>query len=241
MSSFLCHFTRGRLGGQIAQQLAEMGMRVVGTDIAPAEPEWVSKIMAQLESSGRSKDLKYVPSLDLTNTAGVNDLFAMAQKEFGVVNGCVHVAAWPGPASDPPFPTVVANGTPVIGLEPVSPSKLLFDNAQASWNVFNAAASVASPPCERVVFSSTLFTAGYCHDSTLWDPLPSTLPVSEECPCGAEPYETYGLSKVLGEQMADMVPLSKASIFVLLILVLFRCLALPVVAPVSSRLDFRIL
>ena len=54
---------------------------------------------------------------------------------------------------------------------------------------------------KRVVFSSTAFTHGWCHDPT--NMVPAKLPVTEED--GPTPYEHYGLSKQCCEALATML------------------------------------
>jgi nucleoside-diphosphate-sugar epimerase len=80
----------GRLGGQICRKLIAAGVPVVGTDLAAAVPEWAS--------SGK---VDYLPSIDLTDIDSTKRLFSTA---LAPITACVHVAAWPGPAVEPPFP-----------------------------------------------------------------------------------------------------------------------------------------
>ena len=90
----------------------------------------------------------------------------------------------------------MAAGT--IGLESVTPVKLLLDNMGATHAVFEAATTAG---CPRVVFSSTAFTYGWCHDPIAM--VPKELPISN--PSDAQPHETYGLSKVCCEEIASML------------------------------------
>jgi nucleoside-diphosphate-sugar epimerase len=184
----------GRLGGLIAQRLLTQHPKctVIATDIVAETPAWA----AEITSGADGERLLFVPGVDLTDAAAVEAVF----KRFHRITHCVHVAAWPGPSKHAPLSVVRRNQDAdfKIGLENASPEQVLLDNTRSCWNVMKSA---ADHHCERVVFSSTLFTAGWCHDTSLWRP--SRVPIDEtDVPT---PFETYGLSKIVGEQIARMV------------------------------------
>ena len=91
----------------------------------------------------------------------------------------VHMGAIPGPLRDPP--------------------RVIFDNNVAS--AFNVMMSAAELGLRRVVFSSSAFGMGWAHDGNAFVPL--YLPLDEEHPM--MPFEPYGLSKQVGEDIGRMI------------------------------------
>ena len=91
----------------------------------------------------------------------------------------VHMGAIPGPIREDP--------------------RVIFDNNVAS--TFNVMMSAAELGLRRVVFSSSAFGMGWAHDGNAFVPL--YLPLDEEHPM--MPFEPYGLSKQVGEDIGRMV------------------------------------
>ena len=91
----------------------------------------------------------------------------------------VHMGAIPGPQREDP--------------------KVIFDNNVAS--TFNVMMSAAELGLRRVVFSSSAFGMGWAHDGNAFVPL--YLPLDEEHPM--MPFEPYGLSKQVGEDIGRMI------------------------------------
>ena len=91
----------------------------------------------------------------------------------------VHMGAIPGPLRDPP--------------------RVIFDNNVAS--TFNVMMSAAELGLRRVVFSSSAFGMGWAHEGDAFVPL--YLPLDEEHPM--MPFEPYGLSKQVGEDIGRMI------------------------------------
>ena len=91
----------------------------------------------------------------------------------------IHMGAIPGPLRDPP--------------------RVIFDNNVAS--TFNVMMSAAELGLRRVVFSSSAFGMGWAHDGNAFVPL--YLPLDEEHPM--MPFEPYGLSKQVGEDIGRMI------------------------------------
>lgn len=91
------------------------------------------------------------------------------------MDAVIHLGAIPGPLSHP---------------QPVT----FRNNVMSTWNVAEAA---AVHELQRVVFASSLFTIGW-HESAdaYW---PQYVPVDENHPL--TPFEAYGLSKVVGEEI----------------------------------------
>ena len=104
-------------------------------------------------------------------------------------------------AATPP-PAVVASGAaaaPAIALEPAPPAVLLRDNVAATSAVVDAAVAGGAA---RVVFSSSAFAFGYGHAASGPQAFtPRYLPVDEAH--GATPLESYGLSKLMGEEVLE--------------------------------------
>ena len=91
----------------------------------------------------------------------------------------VHMGAIPGPLREDP--------------------RVIFDNNVAS--TFNVMMSAAELGLRRVVFSSSAFGMGWAHDGDAFVPL--YLPLDEEHPM--MPFEPYGLSKQVGEDIGRMI------------------------------------
>ena len=91
----------------------------------------------------------------------------------------VHMGAIPGPLRDDP--------------------RVIFDNNVTS--TFNVMMSAAELGLRRVVFSSSAFGMGWAHDGNAFAPL--YLPLDEEHPM--MPFEPYGLSKQVGEDIGRMI------------------------------------
>lgn len=91
----------------------------------------------------------------------------------------VHLGAIPGPLSQPPSVT-------------------FRNNVLSTWNVAETAAAVG---LKRIVSASSVFALGW-HESpaAYW---PETVPVDESHP--TTPFEAYGLSKVVGEEIVAAV------------------------------------
>jgi len=90
-------------------------------------------------------------------------------------DGVIHLGAIPGPLAQPPSVTFE-------------------NNVQSTWNVVETAAALG---VKRLVSASSVFTLGW-HESpdVYW---PKYVPVDEDHPL--TPYEAYGLSKVVGEDI----------------------------------------
>ena len=100
----------------------------------------------------------------------------------GILKGAeavVHMGAIPGPLREDP--------------------RVIFDNNVAS--TFNIMMSAAELGLRRVVFSSSAFGMGWAHDGNAFVPL--YLPLDEEHPM--MPFEPYGLSKQVGEDIGRMI------------------------------------
>jgi nucleoside-diphosphate-sugar epimerase len=92
-------------------------------------------------------------------------------------NAIVHLAAWQAP-----------------GLAP--DTETFSNNVTASYNVLKAAADCG---VGRVVMASSIAAYGFTYAAKMWSP--DYLPLDEEYPCA--PQDPYGLSKIVGEQLAD--------------------------------------
>ena len=77
--------------------------------------------------------------------------------------------------------------------------RVIFDNNVTS--TFNVMTSAAELGLRRVVFSSSAFGMGWAHDGNAFGPL--YLPLDEEHPM--MPFEPYGLSKQVGEDIGRMI------------------------------------
>ena len=91
----------------------------------------------------------------------------------------VHMGAIPGPLREEP--------------------RFIFENNVAS--TFNVMMSAAELGLRRVVFSSSAFGMGWAHDGNAFVPL--YLPLDEEHPM--MPFEPYGLTKQVGEDIGRMI------------------------------------
>ena len=97
----------------------------------------------------------------------------------------VHMGAIPGPQREDP--------------------RFIFENNVAS--TFNVMTSAAELRLRRVVFSSSAFGMGWAHDGNAFVPL--YLPLDEEHPM--MPFEPYGLSKQVGEDIGRMIARSSST------------------------------
>ena len=103
----------------------------------------------------------------------------MVERLLKGAEGVIHMGAIPGPLR--------ADG------------RVIFDNnVQSTFNVMMAAAEMG---LRRVVFSSSAFGMGWAHDGAAFVPL--YLPLDEEHPM--MPFEPYGLSKQVGEDIGKMI------------------------------------
>lgn len=99
--------------------------------------------------------------------------------------GIIHMGAIPGPLR--------ADG------------RVIFDNnVQSTFNVMMSAAEMG---LRRVVFSSSAFGMGWAHDGAAF--VPKYLPLDEEHPM--MPFEPYGLSKQVGEDIGEMIARTSAT------------------------------
>lgn len=80
----------------------------------------------------------------------------------------------------------------------VPDAETLSNNVTATYNVLRAAADMK---VKRVVLASSTAAFGFIYAHKLW--APDYLPVDEQHP--SKPQDSYGLSKVLGEQIADSI------------------------------------
>ena len=91
----------------------------------------------------------------------------------------IHMGAHPGPAR-------------------MEPRDIFANNVESTFNVMMSAAEKG---LRRVVFSSSAFGMGWAHDGDAFVPL--YLPLDEDHPM--MPFEPYGLSKQVGEDIAQMI------------------------------------
>ena len=70
------------------------------------------------------------------------------------------------------------------------------NNVTSSYNVLRAAAQTG---IRRVVMASSVAAYGFIYAPQIWEP--ETLPLDEDYPC--RPMDSYSLSKVFGERLAD--------------------------------------
>ena len=115
---------------------------------------------------------------------------SLCDKEMvgGLVNGAeavIHMGAIPGPVR-------------------AEPRVIFANNVESTFNVMIAAAERA---LRRVVFSSSAFGMGWAHDGGAFVPL--YLPLDEDHPM--MPFEPYGLSKQVGEDIAGMTARSSST------------------------------
>ena len=116
----------------------------------------------------------------------------------------VHMGAIPGPLREDP--------------------RVIFGNNVTS--AFNVMTSAAELGLRRVVFSSSAFGMGWSHDGNAFVPL--YLPLDEEHPM--MPFEPYGLSKQVGEDIGRMIARSSNTTVV--------SLRFTNVAPVEVQAEF---
>ena len=98
----------------------------------------------------------------------------------------IHMGAIPGAAGAPGMPPAI------------SPTDVFENNVQSTFNIMMAA---SDEKIQRVVFSSSALAIN-------WEPyplgfVPKYLPLDEEHPL--MPFDTYGLSKQIGENIAEMI------------------------------------
>jgi nucleoside-diphosphate-sugar epimerase len=103
------------------------------------------------------------------------DLFEALRDAYGIV----HLGAYQAPNLVPDAQTVS-------------------NNVSASYNVLRTAADMG---VKRVVMASSTAAFGFIYAHKLW--APDYLPLDETHP--SKPQDSYGLSKVLGEQIADSI------------------------------------
>jgi len=180
----------GRIGRGVATALRERGHTVVGVDMASAPPGLL----------GTGCDDFVTIDLAAAVAGQERECLTAAMDGADVV---VHCAAWPGPSATPP-PAVVASGDatkPPIGLETAPPAVLLRDNVASTSAVCDAAIAGGA---SRFVFSSSAFAMGFSHvprGPQAWSSKVGYLPVDEAH--GAQPHESYGLSKLAGEEILE--------------------------------------
>ena len=75
-------------------------------------------------------------------------------------------------------------------------SAVFGNNVTSSYNVLRAAAQTG---IRRVVMASSVAAYGFIYAPQIWEP--ETLPLDEDYPC--RPMDSYSLSKVFGERLAD--------------------------------------
>lgn len=109
----------------------------------------------------------------LCDVTRAGDLYQL----FRGTEAIVHLAAWQAPGM-------------------VADSATFSDNATASYNVLKAAADLR---VRRVVMASSIGAYGFTYAVKFW--APDYLPLDEDYPCA--PQDPYGLSKIVGEQIAD--------------------------------------
>jgi nucleoside-diphosphate-sugar epimerase len=103
------------------------------------------------------------------------DLFEALRNAYGIV----HLGAYQAPNLAPDAET-------------------LSNNVSATYNVLHAAAGMG---VKKVVIASSTAAFGFIYATKLW--APEYLPLDEHHP--SKPQDSYGLSKVLGEQIADSI------------------------------------
>ncbi len=100
----------------------------------------------------------------------------------GILKGAdavIHMGAIPGPMAE-------------------DPRDIFENNVTSTFNVMMSAAELG---LRRVVFSSSAFGMGWAHDGSAF--VPEYLPLDEEHPM--MPFEPYGLSKLVGEDIGRMI------------------------------------
>jgi nucleoside-diphosphate-sugar epimerase len=137
-------------------------------------------VIRELEAAGHT-----CLSLDRVATAGpmgsswVADLTRAGDiyQALRGADGVIHLAAWQAP-----------------GL--TADTETFSNNVSATYNVCKAASELG---VDRVVLASSVAAYGYIYAPQM--PPPAYLPLDEEHPC--IPQDPYGLSKLVGEQIAD--------------------------------------
>ena len=151
----------GRIGSGIASLLSRENRLHGGVDLLPGPH--VSHVLDLAECS--TEELR---------------------QAFEGADAVVHVGAHPGPSASSPSDyseTAALAATDLIGLEPADAVRLGAENFCGTLRVYEAAG--LSRSVRRVVFSSTAFLQGWCHDAGAR--LPSRLPMREE---DAQPLES---------------------------------------------------
>ena len=92
----------------------------------------------------------------------------------------------------------------IPGPRRVEPRVIFANNVESTFNVMMAAAERG---LRRVVFSSSAFGMGWAHDGAAFVPL--YVPLDEDHPM--MPFEPYGLSKQVGEDIAGMIARSSST------------------------------
>lgn len=111
-------------------------------------------------------------------TADLTDAAAVYDVLCGS-DAVIHLGAVPGPTSE-------------------SASSTFRNNVLSTYHVLEAAAALG---LKKAVFASSVFTIGWAESAdTYW---PKYVPVDEEHPL--QPFEAYGLSKVVGEEICAAV------------------------------------
>ena len=110
---------------------------------------------------------------------------AMVDSLLQGADAVVHMGAIPGPGR-------------------AEPRGIFANNVESTFNVMLAAAEKG---LQRLVFSSSAFGMGWAHDGAAFVPL--YLPLDEDHPM--MPFEPYGLSKQVGEDIASMITRSSST------------------------------
>jgi nucleoside-diphosphate-sugar epimerase len=111
----------------------------------------------------------------LADLRQAGDLYEAVKNAYGII----HLGAYQAPNLAPDAET-------------------LSNNVSATYNVLRAAADLG---VKKVVIASSTAAFGFIYAKKLW--APAYLPLDEEHP--STPQDSYGLSKVLGEQIADSI------------------------------------
>jgi nucleoside-diphosphate-sugar epimerase len=111
----------------------------------------------------------------LADLRQIGDLFEALKDAYGIV----HLGAYQAPNLAPDGET-------------------LSNNVSSTYNVLRAA---ADSHVKRVVIASSTAAFGFIYAKHIWPP--DYLPLDENHP--SKPQDSYGLSKVLGEQIADSI------------------------------------
>jgi nucleoside-diphosphate-sugar epimerase len=127
----------------------------------------------QLLSLDRAAPREKLCTSWLVDLRQAGDLFEALRDAYGVI----HLGAYQAPNLAPDAET-------------------LSNNVSATYNVLRAAADM---DVKKIVVASSTAAFGFIYAAKLW--APDYLPVDEDHP--SKPQDSYGLSKVLGEQIAD--------------------------------------